>query len=286
MLTSAGGKKRNPTIDDFIFPAGLPTMADLPCSSDEHPDSELQQLTLSLLKSILMRIWDDRPDYLFAIDMGFYYSPTKSCLVPDACLSLGVDISRKPRDSFVLWEELVIPLLAIDMVCWSSRREQARKFNLYQKIGVLYCVVYSPLRTKKAKLEIYKLIGGEYVLQVGVGDEKRIWMPEVGLAIGCERGLYDRTNREWLYWYDEAGARYLTPWEGEENEAAKAKAQRANAEKQRADAEATRAKAEKQRADAEATRAKAEEQRADAEAAKNKLLADRLRELGVDPDLL
>jgi Uma2 family endonuclease len=249
MLTSAGGKKRNPTIDDFVFPAGLPTMADLPCSSDEHPDSELQQLTLSLLKSILMRIWDDRPDYLFAIDMGFYYSPTKSCLVPDACLSLGVDISRKPRDSFVLWEELVIPLLAIDMVCWSSRREQARKFNKYQKIGVLYCVVYSPLRTKKAKLDIYKLIDGEYVLQVGVGDEKRVWMPEVGLAIGCERGLYDQTNREWLYWYDAAGIRYLIPGEREENIIAKIEAQKAVT-------------------------------------AKNELLSDKLRELGFDPDSL
>jgi hypothetical protein len=94
------------------------------------------------------------------------------------------------------------------------------------------------------RLEVYKLIDGDYVLQKS--ERQSIWMPEIGLAIGRENLAHDQTNREWLYWYDETGVRYLTPWEGEENEA----------------------------------------QRANAEAAKNKLLADRLRELGVDPDSL
>jgi hypothetical protein len=73
------------------------------------------------------------------------------------------------------------------------------------------------------------------------------------LAIGREKQEYDQTSREWLYWYDEAGCRYPTPMEAEE---------------------------------AEVERANAEAERANAEAARSRLLADRLRELGVDPDLL
>lgn len=38
-------------------------------------------------------------------------------------------------------------------------------------------------------------------------------MPEVGLGIGRERGTYQGMTREWLYWYDEQGVRFLTPEE-------------------------------------------------------------------------
>jgi hypothetical protein len=36
-------------------------------------------------------------------------------------------------------------------------------------------------------------------------------MPEIGLGIGRERGKYLGITREWLFWYDENGNRYLTP---------------------------------------------------------------------------
>jgi hypothetical protein len=46
----AVAKKRNPTIEDFNFPDGLPTAEDLPCSDDKPVDSELQELIPGLLK--------------------------------------------------------------------------------------------------------------------------------------------------------------------------------------------------------------------------------------------
>ena len=33
---------------------------------------------------------------------------------------------------------------------------------------------------------------------------------ELGLGIGREIGIYQGIKREWLYWYDEQGKRYLT----------------------------------------------------------------------------
>jgi hypothetical protein len=58
-------KKRNPTIEDFNFPDGLPTADDLPDSDDTPVDSELQELIPGLLKAILMDMWGSRKDWLF-----------------------------------------------------------------------------------------------------------------------------------------------------------------------------------------------------------------------------
>jgi hypothetical protein len=62
------------------------------------------------------------------------------------------------------------------------------------------------LRRKRQRLEVYRLVEGQYVLQLG----DKVWMPEVGLGIGREQGTYQGRTREWLFWYDENGNRYLT----------------------------------------------------------------------------
>ena len=49
----APAKKRNPTIEDFDFPDGLPTAEDLPDSDDTPVDSELQELIPGLLRGHL-----------------------------------------------------------------------------------------------------------------------------------------------------------------------------------------------------------------------------------------
>jgi Uma2 family endonuclease len=253
-----GNGKLLSAIEARKFPNGLPADDEFPCSDGAPVDSELQELVPGLLKAILMRIWKNRPNYLFVIDMGLYYGG--GCIAPDAFLSLGVEqpTDGQKRSSYILANELVVPIFALEVVSKTYGQEYDEKLSKYQEIGVLYYVVYAPLMASDERLNVYKLLDGEYVLQTGA--EQPIWMSEVGLAIGRETVAYDQTNREWLFWYDENGVRYLTPWEGEENEAAKAKV--------------------------EAVKAKTEAKRANAEAAKNKLLADRLRELGVDPDSL
>lgn len=72
----------------------------------------------------------------------------------------------------------------------------------------MYYVIFAPtrLRRKRQRLEVYRLVNGEYILQPG----DKIWMPEVGLGIGRERGIYQGRTREWLFWYDQDGNRYLT----------------------------------------------------------------------------
>jgi hypothetical protein len=43
--------------------------------------------------------------------------------------------------------------------------------------------------------------------------ENPVWLSEIGLKIGYERGTYLGITREWLYWYDESGRRLLAPEE-------------------------------------------------------------------------
>jgi Uma2 family endonuclease len=323
-MTSSPLSKRNPVIEDFVFPPGLPTADDLPCSDGKPVDSELQDLLPSLLQAILFDLWRDRPrDWLFSIDMGFYHTPHEPAISPDGMLSMGIAPvpSENLRSSYVLWQEKVLPLFVLEVVSKTPGKERTRKREIYELVGILYYLVYAPLSQPPKRFQLYKLVAGEYVLQTSAGMPS-YWMPELGLGIGAERRLVDGIKREWLFWYDEAGDRHPTPSDRAELEAQKAslESQRANLEaqarleeSQRADSEAQRAnleaqarREESQRADSEFQRAnleaqarREESQRADSEAQRANLEAQARREaeqaaealrqkllsLGIDPDL-
>jgi Uma2 family endonuclease len=187
----------------------LPSADEL-LDSDETPvDNELQELIPALLKSILLMLWEERQDWLFAIDMGIYSSPELPPIVPDAFLSLGVErcYDEELRPSYVLWDEEVVPSFVLEVVSPRYREEYTTKLKIYEQMGVLYYVIYSSKRKRKPKFEVYKLVDGLYQLLA----INTVWMPEIGLGIGYERGNYGGITREWLYWYDEDGNRYATP---------------------------------------------------------------------------
>lgn len=189
----------------------LPSAEDLPDSDDTPVDNELQDLIPGLLKAILAWVWASRMDWFFGVDMGVYYEPDQPAIVPDGFLSLGVEriFDEDLRLSYVLWEENVVPILVLEVVSHKRRGEYSSKKKLYAELEVLYYVVYNPHRRKKPPLEVYHLVNGEYVLLRG----NPVWLPEIGLGIGRERGTYQGITREWLYWYDEENVRLLTPEE-------------------------------------------------------------------------
>jgi Uma2 family endonuclease len=205
----------------YELPRYLPTADELPCSDDTPVDNELQELIPSLLKSILRMLWEGRMDWFFGIDMGIYTDPDRPPIVPDGFLALNVErhYDEDLRPSYTLWEERVPPILVLEVVSTKPGGEYTTKLDEYARMGVLYYVIYNPKRRRKPRLEIHKLINGKYELQAA----NPLWMPEIGLGIGCERANYDDLTREWLYWYDENNRRYPTPYE------------RARSERQRAD---------------------------------------------------
>jgi len=202
----------------------LPTSSELPCSDDTPVDNEDQNFLPNYLLFLLERLWGDRQDWFFGVDMAIYHTTgvsPKVPVVPDAFLSLGVP-RRKPanrsRRSYVLWEEGgIVPLWVLEMVSWTPGGEYEEKLALYQTLGVQYYTIYNPefwQRDRHQPLEIYQLIRGEYQLQLG----EPFWMAEVGLALGRSRGVIGGIEREVLAWFDQGGDRYLSAAEEADQE--------------------------------------------------------------------
>jgi Uma2 family endonuclease len=234
---------------DFI----LPTAADLPCSDDTPVDNEDQNFIPNVLLFLLEYIWEHRDDWFFAVDMGIYHTTGLSHrvpVIPDGFLSLGVERRKNSgsRTSYVMWEEQNnAPILTLEVVSQTYGDEYDQKMEIYRKLGVLYYAVYNPKfwrRDGHLPFEVYKLVDGNYQLQIG----EPLWMPEIGLGIGRSVLPSDRLKRETLSWFDERGDRYRNA-----------------------------AEIEQQRAEVAQQRAKTAEQQVE-------LLLLKLRSLGINPD--
>ncbi len=238
----------------------LPSAEELPDSDDTPVDNQLQHLIPGLLEAILALIWSERMDWYFGVDMGIYYNPQQptDVIVPDGFLSIGVPriIDSDLRLSYVLWDEQVIPTMVLEVVSQTRRGEYSQKKEEYANLGVLYYVIYNPLRKRKPRLEVYQLNNQQYELLEG----EPVWLSEIGLGIGREIGVYQGVEREWLYWYDQESKRYFTP------------------EERALDAEKKALEAEEKALEAEEKALQAEQ--------KAKKLEEKLRSLGVDPSQL
>jgi len=206
----------------------LPTAEDLPDSDETPVDNELQYDIPNILLNLLRLIWSDRQDWFFGIDMCYYYEaniqePKKSkAIVPDGFLVIGVPRLKDEggRLSYVLWQEQVKPILALEVISKKYNGEYDQKLKQYQNLGILYYVVYNSLSGRRGlykrheSLEVYRLIDGRYELLPSVAllseSGKVVWISEIGLGIGCERRIFGNWEREWVYWYDRNNMRYLT----------------------------------------------------------------------------
>lgn len=244
----------------------LPSAKDLPDSDDTPVDNELQDLIPGLLKAMLALIWPERMDWFFGVDMGIYYDPNEPAIVPDGFLSMGVPriIDSNLRLSYVLWEEQKVPTFVLEVVSQTRRKEYTQKKEEYAQLGILYYAIYNPLRNRKPRLEIYELKSGEYEQ---ISGEEPFWLPGINLGLGRAEATYQGITREWLYWYNEQGERYLTP----EEQLLLARQQTLEARQQADDAQRQTLEAQQQAREAQEQVAK---------------LAEKLRELGIDPSSL
>jgi Uma2 family endonuclease len=245
----------------------LLTEEDLPETDNLPVDNELQIIIPTLLRSILGWLWAERTDWYFGINLGVYYDPPNEAIGPDAFLSVGVQRFRpsgKLRLSYVILQENnVVPQWVLEIVSKTSGQEYDDKMNKYAGMRVLYYTIYNPdywQRDEHQPFEVYRLENGKYVRLEG----NPVWMPELGLGIGCAVGQHEGQTREWLYWYNQNGDRFPTPEELRQQE----RQQREQAEQQ---------------ADQERQQRELAERRADQQQQRAEELAQRLRELGVEP---
>jgi hypothetical protein len=163
----------------------------------------------------------------------------------------------------VLWEEEnIVPILSLEVISEKYNREYEDKLVDYQTLGILYYAIYNPFSGRRGRfknrqrLEIYKLIDGKYELLPPQNNQ--VWLPEIELALGYEYGEHIAWYREWLYWYDGSGNRYLTTKEKAINAIAIANQERLIAAQERLAKEKAEQKAQR--------------------------LAERLKAMGINPD--
>lgn len=256
----------------------LPDHTQLPCEDgtfvfaeragsqnfQEHPQSIL--LTESI-GPVLDAIHTDG-QYCIGQDSGIYWRvtnpPQKGAEAPDWFYVPNVPptLDGEVRRSYVLWQEIIPPAIAIEFVSGTGAEERDKtpwdgKFWVYET--VIRPAYYAIYEVKKAQVEVYQLVAQGYQL-IPPNAQGRFPISTLGVELGIWQGTYKNMELPWLRWWSASGELLLS---GEE-----------------------RAEQEQARADREQVRADQEKARADQEQLKSEKLIARLRELGVDPDMV
>jgi len=183
----------------------------------EHPQSIL--LTESLWPQ-LRRI---HPDGQFAIgqDCGIYWRLTtpleKGAESPDWFYVPNVPptLEGQMRRSYVMWQEYVPPLIALEFVSGNGSEERDStpykgKFWVYeQAIHIPYYGIYE---VTKNKLDLYHLVNGVYQ-PMPTNARGHYKIEEMGVELGLWTGSYKNVTLPWLRWWDNNGNLLLHPEE-------------------------------------------------------------------------
>lgn len=230
----------------------------------EHPQS------LILTDSIGTTLERIHPDGQYAIgqDCGIYWRetepPEKGAEAPDWFYVPNVppQLQGEIRRSYVLWREFIAPTIALEFVSGDGSEEHDQtplirtqattirpgKFWVYEQI--IRIPYYGIFDVNSGELELYQLVGASY--QPMTPNQRGHYpIPPMEVEIGIWQGSYQNQTQPWLRWWDLQGNLLLTGSE------------RAVVAEQQAIVAEQRAESAKQR---------------------TARLAERLREMGVDPD--
>lgn len=251
---------------------------------DNLPSEKQQRLLIEPLYSSWSGPGPGRK-FLAAANVGIFYSVRQPAIVPDMFLSLDVEVApdwwKKQHRSYFVWEFGKMPELVLEIVSNTEGGEDGDKKQSYARMGIVYYVIYDPLcQIMPQTLTVYRLQEFTYERQ----PEPRF--PALRLGLTEWEGEYEGKQDRWLRWTDEHGQIIPTG-----KERADAEYHRAEQERQRAEQEHQRAEQERLRAEQERLRAEQERrekeillQQLEHERQKAARLAERLRELGYDPE--
>ena len=263
----------------------LPDHTQLPDRNDDIVKNfqELPQSRL-LTDSIFETLKKLHPDENFAIgqDCGIYWRltepPERGAECPDWFYVANVPpmLDGKIRRSYVLWKELIPPVIALEFVSGNGSEERDKtpyegKFWVYERI--IRPAYYGIYEVAKANIDMYHLQGTQYV-QMTPNPQGRYTIPEMQVELGLWQGHYQGMTLPWMRWWDLENNMLLTGAEGmviaqAEKLTAQLKTQEAQEAQVQAEAQVQVAQAQAQTAQAQADR-----------------LAAKLRELGIDPNAL
>lgn len=188
----------------------------------EHPQSIL------LTDSITPVLKQLHPDgqYCIGQDLGIYWRltdpPEKGAEAPDWFYAGNVPplLDGQTRRSYVLWREYIAPLIALEFVSGDGSEERDKtpwkgKFWIYEQ--VIRPPFYGIYEVKKASVEVYEFIGGQYQ-PLSTNERGHYPIIPLGVELGIWQGEYQNAELPWLRWWDLQGNLLLTGEERAEQE--------------------------------------------------------------------
>ncbi|WP_017324256.1 Uma2 family endonuclease [Synechococcus sp. PCC 7336] len=280
-MTTTSDNPLKPTVSvDVVAPPG-----DLE-SVEPQLETYLHLQQMIVLLTSLEWLWRDRDDFFAAGNLTIYFSPrqikSQDFRGPDFFVVL--DTERKPRKSWVVWqEEGRYPNVIVEVLSDSTAAsDRGQKKQIYQ--DVFRTPDYFWVDPSAADFSGFHLMDGSY-RPIPPNERGHLWSEQLGLYLG----IHDRQLR----FFHADGQLVETPPESaisafrdveREAERAERAIQRAQLEAERAERATQRAEREAERAEREAERAEREAERAEREAERTRILSERLSELGIDPD--
>ncbi len=235
----------------------------------EHPQSIL--LTDSIQPVLQKR--HPEGNYCIGQDSGIYWRmtdpPQRGAEAPDWFYVPNVSplLNGQTRRSYVLWQEIIPPLIVLEFVSGDGSEEHDKtswtgKFWVYEQ--AIRPAFYGIYEVRHSRVEVYHLIEDHYEL---VLENKRGHYPinALGVELGIWQGRYQNLELPWLRWWDEQGNLLLS---GEE----RADLEREQKEQAQQQLQQSKLLLEQERQQRELAQERAER------------LAQRLRDMGVNPD--
>jgi len=245
--------------------------------------------------------------FLAAANVGLFYKLKGDPIVPDVMLSLGVqrpdDFSQRQNRAYFTWEFGKDPEVCMEIVSnqegdeltLSKKSQQkgktACKKDIYAQIGIPYYVVFDPLQQIQGKnemdgalLRVWSISPSGYVEltpnQVINTVGQSVWLSAIGIGLTLWEGQFEKGIPQlWLRWCDHAGQ--VIPTGAEWGEVQRL---RAEAEQERAAVAQRQAEVAQRQAAAARQQAAAARQQVEIERLRAERFAERLRDMGVNPE--
>jgi Uma2 family endonuclease len=203
--------------------------------------SEFPQVVIltEAIKPVLDRLHPDG-QYLIGANSGIYWRnvipPLAGCKSPDWFYVPGA--SPQPDDapyrrSYVLWNEVLPPLIVIEFVSGDGSEERDRtpwsgKFWVYENaIRPVYYAIYEP---DPGRVEVFERVGGRFE-PMTPNERGHFPIAEVEAELGIWRGQVINFTVPWLRWFDPEGRLLPSGSEAAEQERGRAEQERLRAER-------------------------------------------------------
>ena len=256
-------------------------MPDATQLESDEPEMESSQLYMQLVLLVISLewLWSNSNDYFIGANLTIYYSPqqlkNRDFRGPD--FFLVKQTQKRPRKSWVVWEENgQYPNLIIELLSDSTARvDRNLKKRLYQ--DNFRTPEYFWFDPETLEFMGFRLQNNQYE-EIQLNNQGWRWSQELELYLG----VYEHQLR----YFTTNGERVPTPQEAEIQEQlvarqAQLQAQQAGSQAQQAQLQAEQEREPAQEAESQAQQAQLQVQQ---ERERAERLAQRLRELGIDPE--